>query len=554
MLKEFQVSYQIKIFGSLDGQEYYQAQHIQTLLQNHQTTLQHGQTFTGRPTTKIHCSEHDVLKLRTELQFDLLYAERWVKQTLEKEQSYGVHPPQKTWFLAFPATDARPIIGNVCPRLMPLHEVFNQLEAYPERCLPLLNKMVSLYFDSAQHLRRLDEGLSNFAIDAEENIYYLDDDIYIWDKFLSFAHMLGVYFRSLKWLDGEIATQFGHDIQHAIIQHFADIQYISVLAEQLRDVFIPAENRRLALTHFIQALENRQTHTTTPPLATSTPATAANPLASSESENTSDATLAPAVITTTPRPLIPLENNRYLALLADIHGNITALETVFDFLTEQAIEHAIVLGDIVGYGPYPSECIQRIQDSGFTVIKGNHDHGLATGKFDVGFSKSAAWALNWSLPHVSQAQRDWLLNLPPVLHHEHWLAVHGAPIDPTFFNAYVYHMTYSDNLDVLARKKIPLCFHGHSHQTLVHGRQQETDKVTDGRDIQAIDLTPYDHALICPGSIGQPRNQRSGAHFAIYDQQERTVHYHMLRYDTLDLFAKLEEQQFPEMVKRLFRV
>ncbi len=547
------MSYQIKIFGSLDGQEYYQAQHVQTLLQNHQTTLQHGQTFTGRPTTKIHCSEHDVLKLRTELQFDLLYAERWVKQTLEKEQNYGVHPPQKTWFLAFPAADERPIIGNICPRLMPLHEVFNQLEASPERCLPLLNKMVDLYFAAAQHLRRLDEGLSNFAIDAEENIYYLDDDIYSWDKFLSFAHMLGVYFRSLKWLEGEVAVQFGQDIQQAIIQHFADIQYISVLAEQLRDVFIPAENRRIALTSFIQALENRQV--TSIPSITAAPTNTTNPTAAIIPSNTpASAPLAPAVITAPTPQTIPLENNRYLALLADIHGNITALETVFDFLKTQGIEHAIVLGDIVGYGPYPSECIQRIQDSGFTVIKGNHDHGLATGKFDVGFSKSAAWALNWSLPHVSQAQREWLLNLPPVLHHEHWLAVHGAPIDPTFFNAYVYHMTYSDNLDVLARKKIPLCFHGHSHQTLVHGRQQDTDKVIDGRDIQDVDLSPYSHALVCPGSIGQPRNQRAGAHFAVYDQQEQTVHYYNLSYDTLDLFSKMEEEQFPEMVKRLFRV
>jgi predicted phosphodiesterase len=243
---------------------------------------------------------------------------------------------------------------------------------------------------------------------------------------------------------------------------------------------------------------------------------------------------------------INFSKTRYLALLSDIHANLPALETVLTFLKEQNIQQGLVLGDTVGYGPHPSQCIERVQATGFMVLKGNHDHGLATDNFKKGFSRTASWALEWSVNKITAEQKSWLSNLPPLFHYENtWLAIHGAPIDPTFFNAYVYEMTYHSNLDVLQRKDIFLCFHGHTHQPGVYGRRSTViDKFCPGED--DIALAQFDHALICPGSVGQPRNGGIQTQFAIYDQKEQKVHYHYLSYDIEKVTQLMKSEGFPE--------
>ena len=119
--------------------------------------------------------------------------------------------------------------------------------------------------------------------------------------------------------------------------------------------------------------------------------------------------------------------------MADIHANLPALDAVLAWLKTNNIKAALVLGDLVGYGPHPQACLQRLAAYDFIFIKGNHDNALATGNFKKGLSSNAAWALNWSNTRVSDDDKTYLANLISVFYHDDWMALHGAPIDPTFF-------------------------------------------------------------------------------------------------------------------------
>lgn len=505
----------VTLIGAVGGVATYNEQSIVRLLSTQQTLMVHGDTFTGKPGTKIYSDSDNVLKIHSEMRLDQRAALRWATQALAKEVGYQVYHPQKTWFVAEnhdSDTLAPVLVGNVCPRLQPLHEVFAGAEIDISMRLEYFQQLFHHYFRlAATSGIRLDEGLSNFGITATGALYYLDDDVYMWDRYMSCAHMLGVYFRSLSWLTPEFATELGHIVQQQILRHFGDAQYLTVLSEQLKSIFMPNERLLQILENFIRALPLKQ-----------------------QRNNRVNAS-----------------KDRYLALLGDVHANLPALEAVLTYLDGENIHHALVLGDSVGYGPHPGECITRLVKTDFLILKGNHDHALATNNFKVGFSKSAAWVLAWSVPKVDTVQCEWLADLPPVIHAENWMAVHGSPLDPTFFNAYVYEMTYHDNLDVLQHKQIPVCFHGHTHQPGVYGRRGAS-RILDGfYSGKEVSLTSFSHALVCPGSVGQPRNGQIGAQFAIYDQIERKVYYHNLPYNVDATVQEMQTQGFPESLIKM---
>lgn len=505
-------NYQVTLIGAVGSVTTYDEHAIVRLLNTQQTLMFHGDTFTGKPTTKIYIDADNVLKIHEEIRLELRDALRWATQALVKEVNYQVYHPQKTWFVVESDSSPSVLVGNVCPRLRPLHELLNASEIDISTRLDYFQQLFHHYFRLAATLKiRLDEGLSNFGVTPTGELYYLDDDVYIWDRYMSCAHMLGVYFRGLLWLNPQIATQLGHIVRQQILKHFGDAQYLAVLAEQLKGIFMPNKRQLQILDNFINALPLKQQ----------------------------------------PSNRIGSSKDRYLALLGDVHGNLPALEAVLAFLATENIQQGLVLGDSVGYGPHPSECITRLADTRFVILKGNHDHALATNNFKVGFSKSAAWALTWSLPRVNAEQREWLSDLPPVVYAENWMAVHGSPLDPTFFNAYVYEMTYHDNLGVLEHKKIPICFHGHTHQPGVYGRRGISHILDGFYTGKEITLDQFSHALVCPGSVGQPRNGQIGAQLAIYDQVERKVSYHNLPYNFEVTVREMQIQGFPESLIKM---
>lgn len=493
----------IEIIGAIDNQQHYDLDTIENLFLLESETLIIGNDFVGRPGTQIHASETDVIKIRTELNFNKEQSRRWIKHALEKEQQIAVHHPHKTWLLITQQDESATesiAIASICPRLKPLHI---ELKAPPsfeherQKNLKLFKDVFRLYLTLAKNTGyKLDEGLSNFAVSNEDIVYYLDDEYYQWDKFISFSTMIGVYIRTFEWLDESFINDLGHMLVELLNDIFHDDHGGTIIARQLHSLFMPQGHKERLLDTLIQTLTKP---TVRKPKQLQTP-------------------------------------SRFFALLADVHANASALECVLNYLDAHDITQGIVLGDIVGYNAEPSECIEQLQKTDLYIIKGNHDHAVAINDTPIGFSHTAKTAIHWTVEHLSREHRDWLKDLPVFEETEEWFAVHGAPMDPAFFYGYVYNMTYEDNLTYMQENNIRLCFHGHSHMAGVFARAK--NGLDQHITTKKVSLSSYTQILLCPGSVGQPREGCTDAQFAIYDREQQEVTFLALPYDNAPVIQK----------------
>ncbi|MGR9051262.1 MAG: metallophosphoesterase family protein [Gammaproteobacteria bacterium] len=506
----------IELIGSINGENLYNTDYIAEILNSGKINLATGAAFVGRPETNIYANDNDVVKIRAELNLsgDKIY--KWARKVLEDERQISIHHPHKTWFVFDPPDKEGFLVGSICPRLKPLHVELKPSPASEEqRCyyLSLLESVFRMYFLLAKTKNlKLDEGLSNFAADNDGAVYYLDDEYYTWDNFVSFSVMLGVFIRTFEWLDKEFILLLSDILVGLIDEIFVDLHCRSIVATQLQSLFMPGAAKQQLVREIIKQLARKP--------------------GQKQPKKTAQKRIS--------------SNARYFAVMADIHSNEAALDSVLKFYREHNIDQGLVLGDIVGYGPDPGACIEKIQETPFVIIKGNHDHAVATGNTEKGFSNNAKAVVEWTISQLDQAQRDWLNYLPPYINDKEWLAVHGAPMDPSFFYGYVYLMTAEDHLNYLQEKKIPLCFHGHSHMPGVFAR----DKINrDHHNVsEEVVLYEYNNALVCPGSVGQPRNGKPEAQCAVYDRKDKKIKFVTVEYPVETVVSKMKQYNLPEQL------
>ncbi|MBL1260612.1 MAG: hypothetical protein COB33_008795 [Thiotrichaceae bacterium] len=137
-----------------------------------------------RPSTRIFANKNYIVKLKSEFNFKTVEARRWISKTIEQERIYNIYHPAKKWFVIL--SDEGGIIANMMPILEPLHITCET--ANSDVLIDYLSSINEHYFSIAkQYDKRLDLGLSNFAIDNTGKIFYLDDDLYQWDDFTAFG-------------------------------------------------------------------------------------------------------------------------------------------------------------------------------------------------------------------------------------------------------------------------------------------------------------------------------------------------------------------------------
>jgi predicted phosphodiesterase len=246
------------------------------------------------------------------------------------------------------------------------------------------------------------------------------------------------------------------------------------------------------------------------------------------------------------------DESRYLAVLSDVHANLPALEVVLGALNALGVRQGLVLGDLVGYGPHPSECVERLQQSGFTCLKGNHDVAAtdtSAGRLvRAAMSRHARWGAEWTARRLPAPHREWLMHLPSIVYRQDWIGVHGAPDDPHHYHGYIHELTCQRNLDELQRQGVGLCFHGHTHVPGVHARAPGRPDAYYADPRQ--NLAAYRHALVCAGAVSQPRNGQTGAQFALYDRETRWIEFHNLAYDASSTQRDMRRHGFPDALLR----
>jgi len=214
-------------------------------------------------------------------------------------------------------------------------------------------------------------------------------------------------------------------------------------------------------------------------------------------------------------------------VVADVHANLAAFEAVLAHARRGGdIDAVWCLGDLVGYGPQPGECIALLKSMPYVAIAGNHDMAVAGTLSLESFNPTAAEAALWTAQHVSEADLAWLEALPPTHIEGDYTLLHGTLKDPIS----EYLVETAEATQHLALQTTLYCFVGHSHLPLTY---YEAPMRAVGRalcDGDAIALEG-DRLVANPGSVGQPRDSDPRAAYALIDSERGLVSFHRVPYD-----------------------
>jgi putative phosphoesterase len=195
-----------------------------------------------------------------------------------------------------------------------------------------------------------------------------------------------------------------------------------------------------------------------------------------------------------------------IALISDPHGNYPALEAVIKVLESESPDLWICMGDLVGYGPDPSRCIDLIREKQMLCVKGNHDAGV-TGELSVKhFRNPNRTLIEKTKKIISEDQMQWLRSLPLIIEEDNWIAAHASPIEP---KSWKYVESAFTARDILKKIEKPLCFIGHTHKPALISESFGVKTFKEGNKF-----------MINPGSVGQPRDGDYRASCALVDTDE----------------------------------
>lgn len=200
-----------------------------------------------------------------------------------------------------------------------------------------------------------------------------------------------------------------------------------------------------------------------------------------------------------------------LAIISDIHGNREALSRTLDDIRTRGADEIICLGDIVGYGPDPGECLSMVRELDVPCLMGNHDAATYDLVVRSTFSPLARTAIEWTSGRLDKETIEHLRGLPLVLERHGMTFVHAAPVDPQEFN---YIMDESDAAGHFAGFSSPICFIGHTHHPEVF-----CEDLTGRRVVRGL------RAIVNVGSVGQPRDGDQRACYGLFDTSSWTFEH-----------------------------
>ena len=230
-----------------------------------------------------------------------------------------------------------------------------------------------------------------------------------------------------------------------------------------------------------------------------------------------------------------------IAIFGDIHANLEALEAVLEDAASQGCTDHVCMGDIVGYNADPSACLERVRDSGWPVVKGNHDEDASGDHSLESMNPVAAAALKWTRDQLTAEQRDWLRTIRMVRQVEDFTVVHSTLDQPQSWN---YVTNKFDAMSNFSYQFTNLCFHGHTHVPRIFVRDSRVSEV----EADSIVIEPGMKYFINTGSVGQPRDGDWRACYVIYDLPTSKVTFRRLEYDLATTQEKIRAAGLPEVL------
>jgi diadenosine tetraphosphatase ApaH/serine/threonine PP2A family protein phosphatase len=227
------------------------------------------------------------------------------------------------------------------------------------------------------------------------------------------------------------------------------------------------------------------------------------------------------------------------AFFGDIHGNIQALEAVLDDIEAQGVDEYVCMGDIVGYGANPGECVDRVRTLGCLCLAGNHDLA-AIGKWNTeSFTLYAKQVITWTRDKLTAEHEAFLGTMSLVEHLPEFAVVHASLHTPEIFNYITSPFDADLSFDEMDK---PLLFHGHTHSPVTF---YDTEPMTYSMD-EEIHTDPAIKMIVNVGSVGQPRDENPLAAYALYDDAERKINIRRVEYDIAEAAARIRAAGLPE--------
>ena len=238
-----------------------------------------------------------------------------------------------------------------------------------------------------------------------------------------------------------------------------------------------------------------------------------------------------------------------IAILSDVHGNLPAFEAVLGDVEEESVEEVWCLGDLVGYGAQPDDCVQLARDRCDMSLAGNHDL-VVTGDIPISdFSASAATAARWTVETITEETMAYLKGLKPSDPGREPALYHASPRDPVW--EYVLSTWQADEcLDLTDARVVAV---GHSHVALWFSRDDEGNMSGATAEGGVVKDLSGGRWLVNPGGVGQPRDGDPRAAWLLLDTSTWTAEWRRVEYPIEDAARAIEEAGLPVVLaERLF--
>jgi predicted phosphodiesterase len=220
-----------------------------------------------------------------------------------------------------------------------------------------------------------------------------------------------------------------------------------------------------------------------------------------------------------------------IAIISDIHSNLEALIKALEVIDQKSIDETVCLGDIVGYGANPNECIDLIRQRCSIVIKGNHEEAIENVSTTEDFTDDARTAIVWTRKNLTDEHFKYISALPLYHKKDDILFVHASPCHPEKWS---YIFQEKEAITAFHCFLESICFIGHTHTPVMFSPAGCVHKLTKG-----------ERFLINVGSIGQPRDQNTQLSFGILDSNLWEYENIRLSYDIETAVMKILRANLP---------
>jgi predicted phosphodiesterase len=232
------------------------------------------------------------------------------------------------------------------------------------------------------------------------------------------------------------------------------------------------------------------------------------------------------------------------AVISDVHANKEALDAVLDKIDRESVDAILFLGDSVGYGPDPNECVEILKDRADIILAGNHDWAVVGMTDTRYFNPYARAAVEWTEVVLNDENRRFISSLPLTEKVGDILLVHATPAEPERWH---YLLSPSDAILNFRYFKEKICFIGHSHAPYIMELSPEGKIIVHDR---CADIKKASRYIINVGSVGQPRDGNPEAAFAVL--RNNYIEIKRASYDIVSTQKKMYDAGLPVfLIERL---